>query len=95
MRDCASFQYGVSLLVIWLDGWLRVLDNRHIQCLMFCVRVCSKVPSHVEPGYIIVMALGFLQHRAVELGAGMGRFQGGRAVSVLAVRDRVGEVVWG
>jgi hypothetical protein len=30
VRDCAPFQHGVSLLVIWLDGWLRVLDIIHI-----------------------------------------------------------------
>jgi hypothetical protein len=30
VRDCASFQHGVSLLVIWLDGWLTLLDNVHI-----------------------------------------------------------------
>jgi hypothetical protein len=24
VRDCASFQHGVSLLVIWLDGWLTL-----------------------------------------------------------------------
>jgi hypothetical protein len=59
---------------------------------MFCVRVCSKVPTC--GGYIIVMApLGFFE--LVELGAAMGRFQDGRAVSVWAVRDRVGEVVRG
>jgi hypothetical protein len=30
VRDCASFQHGVSLLVIWLDDWLTLLDNVHI-----------------------------------------------------------------
>jgi hypothetical protein len=39
-------------------------------------------------------AVGVLT-RAVEVGAAMGRFQDGRAVSVWAVRDRVGEVGWG